>query len=459
MKHNILLCLTALGLSLSCTKTVEKIITPEFVGSIVGKIVQTDSAAMIKISQATVVDSTLIDPTDGSFLLDAVPAGNYDLTVKSASYGSYRLRNVEVQGGAKTYVGEIRLSNWPDLIADVYPTDQSEVVFDRRWSRLSISVQFETPMDRASVEAAFSTDPPSEGIFYWGNFAYAPTRNYYWDESKSLADNAGYGANISTFENITAFTYRMAQKDGYVDTTYTVTLAESAVDTAGNALQFPLSFSFSTVQSSVSQNAILTQPENGELFVEPMQNASIYLTFPRRMDEASTEASISISPELPITPLWPDMNQLRIFTGGPLMCETLYTIRIDGTAQDLDGVALGEDYEFSFETAPLELTSTNPQSGQIFVSRNADINLQFNTYMNLSAVRDAFDIQPAVTGSFFRGYRNDDNQSPKNVVTFDPSQNLRANTKYTVTIGLDAADLHGSKLPQSHSFSFVTEME
>jgi len=444
-----------------CTKTIEKIITAETDGSITGRVVQADSGAWVVIGQAEPVDSVQISPYNGTFLLENVPAGNYDLIVKAGNYGTYRRADVEVTGGARTYVGEIRLSDFPDLISQVYPADRSEIVFDRRWSQISISVEFVRPMNRQSVEAAFSTDPPSEGVFYWGAFAYTPTPRYYWNDESLYARDSGAGAVISTYENITSFTYRMAQKDGYVDTTYTVILATTAMDTAGSPLSFPLMFRFSTVQSATSQNVILTQPEHGAIYVNPLQNASIYVNFPRRMDAVSTESALTLSPPSDITPLWPERNQLRIFTGGPLRCETLYTIRIDGTATDLDGDALGDPFEFSFETAPLEVTNTRPLNGEIFVSRNVVISIQFNTYMNLAAVQNAFGIQPAVRGSFFRGwsYQENNTNPSKDVISFRPSQDLAGNTKYTITLGTGARDMHGSALKDPVTFSFVTESE
>jgi hypothetical protein len=231
-------------------------------GCIIGKVLQKSSNARVIISQVHPVDSVLINADDGSFEIPGLPVGNYDVTIKADQYRIYKLCNVMVQGGGNTYIGEVDLSTVPDLVSSHYPENMDEVIYNNRYSRLTISIIFTRPMDRQSVEKAFSTNPPTDGIFHWGQYSTAPSRTYYTDK----AENWGYdaGATITTYSRITAFSYQVAQKDSYVDTTYTVKLSTQARDTAGNRLRFPLEFSFSTVQSASTQNAILTYPSNGD---------------------------------------------------------------------------------------------------------------------------------------------------------------------------------------------------
>jgi hypothetical protein len=262
------------------------------------------------------------------------------------------------------------------------------------------------------------------------------------------------GAEITTYRNIGSFTYLVAKKDSYTDTTYTVTLSTAAEDTAGNHLRFPLVFSFSTVQSAVTIYGIQTNPMHGDVDVDLIANSGIRVTFPRRMNGASVEAALTMSPEHDPILLWPQLNQLTIYTGGPLYADTTYNIHIDSTAEDLDGVTMGEDFEFSFRTRPVVVTSTSPQRGQLFVSRNTKITLHFDTYVVLESVRRAFSIEPYVSGSFTYGY--DYPSDTPNVVTFIPSGTLRGNAKYTVTVSTEVEDLHGDRLKAPYEFSFVT---
>ena len=455
MKRCIFLFVITIVFILQCTKETERIIEPSGnTGTIVGAVLQKSSNAKVIIRQAAPVDSVMIDSNTGIFRFEDVTVGNYNVSIEADGFGITWIYNVDVIPDGSTYVGDISLSTFPNEILSFYPTDESEIVFDRRFSRITISVEFTKPMDRASVEAAFSTDPPSEGIFYWGTFASGETPNYYWDDAARYSNSGG---TITTYSKINSFTYRMAQKDGYTDTTYTIRLAETATDTAGNPMRFPLEFTFSTVQSSQTQNAILTQPEHGAIYVEPMSNSSLYIYFPRRMDAATTEAAVSISPATDATFLWPESEQLKIFTGGPLYAGTVYTITVDASAEDLDGIPLGEDFTFSFETAGLEVSNTYPQNGEIFVDRDEPVQMYFNSYMDLSSVRDAFTIQPAISGSFQRGTRY--STSTKNAVTFTPGSAYQKNTKYTVTISTAAKDLHGTALMEPYTFTFVTSSD
>ena len=151
-------------------------------GHIVGKVLQNDSQAKVIINQEAPIDSTDIDPEDGTFRMENLPIGNYDLVIKAENYRTYTHANVKVEGAGNTYIGEIDLSTVPDLVSYFYPEDLDEIVYNNQFARLSISVTFTRPMDRESVEAAFSTDPPSEGIFFWGQYTTEPRWYYFVDE-------------------------------------------------------------------------------------------------------------------------------------------------------------------------------------------------------------------------------------------------------------------------------------
>ena len=421
-----------------------------FHGHIIGKVKQKNSNARVIVSQVHAVDSTVINASDGSFIIENLEIGNYDLKILADNYRTYLRTNVMIEGAGTTYLGEIDLSKVPDLVSSHYPGDLDEIVFDNRSSRLSISMIFTRPMDRESVEDAFSTDPSTEGIFYWGQYSRLPSWNYFED---SYFGGKGFdpGATITTYSKITSFTYRVAMKDSYVDTTYHVTLATSAKDTAGNALRFPLQFSFSTIQSSQSINGIQTYPYHGDLNVSLISRDGIKITFPRNMDPVTTEDAISMTPNVDRQYIWPQRNQLTIYTGGPFLAETEYEINISEFAKDLDGVPLGNPFSFSFETEPILVNYTSPRNGELFVSYDyTPVTVWFNTYMIKSTVESAFTISPNVSGVFKWGTHNYDGD--KTAITFEPNSTLSPNTKYTVTLNNTAIDLYGDNLKGPYSF-------
>ena len=454
----LLLLLISIFIITSCEKQVYYNYDPRFFndamhGSIIGKVIQTSSKAIVIVSQVFPVDSAEIDPADGSFAIENLPIGNYDITIKADNYRIYKHCNVMIQGAGITYIGEVDLSTIPDLVSSHYPEDKDEIAFNNMFSSLTISITFTQPMDRESVEEAFSTVPETEGIFYWGQYSSAPSWRYFENSSDYYSGGFDPGATITTYSRITSFSYKVAQKDSYTDTTYHVKLSTQAKDTAGNFLRFPLEYSFSTVQSSSTLNGILTSPSHGDIYVDLIANSGINVIFPRNMDHSSTETATSIIPDTDVIYIWPERNQLTIYTGGAFRAETTYVVTIGSEAMDLDGTSLGDDFSFSFSTASVGLNSTYPNNGELFVSLTSGLRLTFNTYMVKSSVKDAFSITPSISGSL--GWYYDS----KTIMEFTPYGSFKPNTKYTVTIGTDARDIFGSHMKEPYEFSFITRPE
>ncbi|MBI1939724.1 MAG: Ig-like domain-containing protein [Ignavibacteriales bacterium] len=451
------LFLTVIIFSFGCKETIVEQVPKEFTNDLlhadlVGKVTQKASKAKVIISQVAPIDSVEINPSDGSFAFRDLRTGNYDVTIRADNYRIYQRANVMLTGGSIIYLGEVNLSTVPDLIEQHYPEDNSEIVYDWRYGRITISILFTHPMDRESVEKAFSTYPATEGIFYWGNYTQAPVNSFFADPFTDFDKSA----TITTFSKITSMTYHFAKKDSYTDTTYTVTIGTTAKDTSGNYLRFPLKFKFKTVQSYSTQNGIMTDPVHGDINVSPLNYnySGITVTFPRRMDKTSVEMSTHISPQMNAIFLWPEENKLRIYTGGPFLSDTTITVTIDSTAKDKDGTKLGHIFTFSFQTAPLNIDNTYPANGQLFVSPTEPIYLTFSNYISLESAKKAFSISPSVGGTFsFGGYYP---YEQLNQIKFTPTSSLKLNTKYTVTVSTKVKDMHGSNMKSEYSFSFVT---
>ncbi|HSR17048.1 MAG TPA: hypothetical protein VLM39_03055, partial [Ignavibacteriaceae bacterium] len=176
----IILFLIVIFFSTGCKETiVEQQIPKEFTNDLlhadlIGKVIQTDSKALVIVSQVVPVDSVEINAADGSFAFHDLRIGNYNVTIQADNYRIYEKTNLMLTGGSITYLGEVELSTVPDLVESFYPQDKGEVVYDWRYGRITVSILFAQPMDRESVEKAFTVDPPVEGIFYWGNYTQAP---------------------------------------------------------------------------------------------------------------------------------------------------------------------------------------------------------------------------------------------------------------------------------------------
>lgn len=422
---------------------------------LIGTVLPASSKAKVFISQITNIDSQEINLTDGSFTFRDIRSGNYDITIRSDHYRTYKKGNLQLNGGNIVYLGEITLSKIPDEVNSFYPEDKDEIVYDWRYGRITISILFDTPMDRASVEKAFSTSPATEGIFSWGYYTTAPYGGLY-NTPNTLSIESGFdrGATITTFSKVRSMTYTVAKKDSYVDTTYVVTIGTGAKDSSGTPIRFPLNFTFKTVQSYSTLNGIQTSPVHGDVFVAPLSYGGISMRFPRRMDKTSTEAAVSVSPAMNKVFLWGEENYLSIYTGGPFLSDTLITVTIDSTAKDKDGVLLGHTFTFSFRTAPVEMNYSYPNNGEVYVSNNRTIQMNFNTYVDLTSVKNAFAISPAISGTF--SYYNYGSYDAPSQVIFSPNGLLQTNTKYTVTLSTGVKDIYGIPMKEAATFSFIT---
>jgi hypothetical protein len=461
MKISILFLLITTLFFFSCKETIiEQQIPKEFTNDLlhadlVGKVIQKDSHAKVIISQVTPIDSVEINPVDGSFTFHDLRIGNYDITIRAENYRIYYRANFVLSGGSITYLGEVDLSTIPDLVESHYPEDKSEIVYDWRYGRITISILFTHPMDRESVEKALSVDPPVEGTFYWGNYTQRPMDGLFYAET---ANYSGFdmGATITTYSKVTSVTYSFAKKDSYTDTSYSITLDTSAKDTSGNHLRFPLKFKFRTVQSYSTQNGVMTDPVNGDIDVSSLNYSysGITVIFPRRMNKSSVEMHTQVNPQMNTIFLWPEENVLRIYTGGPFLSDTTIIVIIDKAAKDKDGTEMGHTFKFSFRTAALNITDTYPSNGQLFVTPTEPVQINFNNYVTLSSATTAIEISPAASGTFSFGGSYPYEQ--KNQIVFRPGAPLQPNTKYTFTINTNVADMYGNRMKAPYSFSFVT---
>jgi hypothetical protein len=209
------------------------------------------------------------------------------------------------------------------------------------------------------------------------------------------------------------------------------------------------------VQSSVTYSGIQTDPVNGDNNVAPMNYGGITITFPRRMDPASTEAATTITPSMNKIFLWPSENVMTIYTGGPYLSDTTITVTISENAKDKDGTPLSQPFSFWFRTAPLQVVSTTPTNAQLYIATDQYVTVNFNSYVNKASFQTAFSITPSINGSFVYGsgyYSSTD----ANQITFIPSSAFQPNSKYTISLFSSVEDLYGVSMKKPFIFSFVT---
>jgi hypothetical protein len=493
----ILSCIAALFLGCSENPTETESTTGDETekSRIAGKVLQTQSSAKVYIEQGRVIDSAEIDPADGYFELSDLGPGTYRLRIAAQGYDTFSVY-ISVEQGYSYEFGNVLLAekkeNFDDTIPSVYdhyPRDKSEVIYlppdqyNKGSERLFVSVSFDRPMDRASVEAALTIEPPLDGgYFVW----YQNTKQYnyvdqystyVWDGMYMSAPGAAMEANmadtsrsyvpsaeITTYSIAKSFTYYFPKSGCLTDTTYNITIAQTAVDTGGTPLDSLLEFSFNTVQSAVSYNDVEMLPHNGDDWVDLISPGGIKLTFPRRMDEASVEANISVNLVANPIFLWQDFNEVNIYTGGQFVPETTYIITIDSSATDLGGTPIGETKVLSFKTAPIRIDNTTPKRGSYGIQTDTDIMLDFNTYMDRASFAGLISLV-SQNGDTVQGHVT---YRPTGVrygdtlgyyldrIVFVPHQDLANNTLHTFYVKAGAKDLLGYAMKQDYKIEFIT---
>jgi hypothetical protein len=418
MKKVSLFILIPFFLWCSCTeKTYNYYLTVEK-GSLAGVVEPTESGARVSAWQGKEVTFTYIDST-GYFILSDLPVGTYTIKVEAEGYTTYESKIYTVYEGGVTTVGTVTLSPFPDLISSVYPQDKAVGVP----LYIDLRVYFKKPMNKESVEDAFSIDPATEGTLSWGDYTRPEGRHLEFNPTLNLLPFV----------------------------LYTVTFDTLAQDTAGNHLSRPFSFSFTTAGVGVDN----FYPGNNQVDVP----TDIYITiyFNTTMNHQKVEDAFNIEP--------PTVGNLQWYRSGDkgggggrdhlmfrpdpfFKTNTSYTVTLDSTAQDTNGVSIYEPLSFSFTTEKLKVDWTHPGDEWDGISTGEVIIIRFNAAMNRTDTETAFSIIPEIEGSF---------QWPDpGQLTFDPDQVLASNSLYNITIDSSAQDTEGTKLPQSYHFSFTT---
>ncbi len=289
----------------------------------------------------------------------------------------------------------------------------------------SIGATFSMPMNQTSVNNAFSISPSIPGVFSWtGNtFAFTP--------SVPLAAN----------------------------TTYTVTIANTATGTNGLPLLNTYTWSFTSGNGTNDTTAPyivgVTPPNNAtNVALRP----TVGVSFSEAMNQSSAQNAFQMTVSGSPTPIagtfsW-NGNTLVFNPTAALTANTIYTLRVSTGAQDLAGNPMAAIYNWQFttgpstDTTPPTVIASTPFGGN--VSTTAQISATFSELMNQSTVNSAsFTVSPAPTATPTFTWTG-------NKVVYNYTGSLAQNTTYTVTISTAVADSSNNNMASSYVWSFRT---
>lgn len=175
--------------------------------------------------------------------------------------------------------------------------------------------------------------------------------------------------------------------------------------------------------------------------------APIVLNFNYPIDQASLSDALDIKPAIHGKLSWsPDYKSVELRPDSQLPASTSYTISFNSPLKDTSGNELPTPEAVDFTTPPVILSATPDGRGN---HPAGSIRIRFDRPMDTASTEAAFQIEPALSGSFSWG---------ETTLTFTPESGyLEENTDYTVTLASTARAANGEEiLDAAYSWTFAT---
>ncbi len=198
---------------------------------------------------------------------------------------------------------------------------------------------------------------------------------------------------------------------------------------------------------------VSVDPASGARGVSPA--AKLTVVFDRAMDEASLSGNVVLS-ETAGTVTWSAETSTATFTpNAPLEAARVYTATVRGTVKSADGVALGSDYVWTFDTndiTPPAVVSTNPADGATNRPRTLGIEVVFDEPIDPSTLEAGFVLEEVGVG-------NSSGTTTWNAETrtavFTPAEMLTPSASYVARLTTALKDLAGNSLASEVTIGFT----
>jgi len=203
--------------------------------------------------------------------------------------------------------------NSPPKIVDIKPVDGSvDIAIDS-----SLTIMFSKSMNTASVENALTLAP-----------AFSSS-TYTWSQVSNTLTISG-----DDMEN---------------GTKYILTIANTATDIYGNAMENEFTSSYTTINEAIAPTVLSTVPANDSTDVAV--DADIVITFSEPMNTISVENALTLAPAFSSSTYeWSQVSSTLTISGDAMQNGTKYDITIGTDAADLVGNTIAAEFTSSFTT-------------------------------------------------------------------------------------------------------------
>jgi len=366
-------------------------------------------------------------------------SGTTAIVAPTSNLSPNTVYTVTITTGAKDLAGNAVANNYvwtfttgaaaivtPPTVSSTDPANaETGVTFNQK-----VSATFSKSMDASTITTATFT--LMQGVtFVSGTVVYVGTTATY-SPSSNLAPN----------------------------TIYTATITTEAKDLTGNALETNYVWNFTTGAAVVVTPPIVSFTDPANLATGVALNQKVAATFSKTMDASTINSSTFtlMQGTTSISGFVSYSGKTTIFApAANLLPNTLYTATITTGSKDLAGIALVNNYVWTFTTGaaivvtPPTVNSTDPVDLATAVALNQKVAATFSKTMDASTITTAtFTLKQGTTSvSGFVSYTG-------TTATFAPASNLLASTTYTATITTGSKDLSGNALAANYVWTFTT---
>lgn len=356
------------------------------------------------------------DNNNGYYFFDSLAPGTYSVVVESEKYNKdSAVVTVSANQSAFSHRFLTLDTTSAPYVKNFSPTP--EPLVDTR-----VIVNFNRPMDTASVNAAFSIAPAMTGTFMWQDgdkrFVFLP--------------------------------------DEFVEgpTTFTVEIDTTATQRYGVPLDSVFTFAFSTTAPSAIDR-LPTDADSAHV------TDAVKIFFDKKMDQAATEAAFSIAPPVAGSISWEDDGKTLAFAPGDnLEPTTEYVATVTTAAKSLWNAPLDAEFSFSFATnskTTMKTAMTYPVPGQTDASPSAQMRVEFESLVNRSTFSGNVDIRDDQGASI--GFTNIViiEEGGKTRLYIDPATTMNFTEDYTFFLGGDIESAAGLPLGEDMEIGFTIQ--
>ncbi len=198
--------------------------------------------------------------------------------------------------------------------------------------------------------------------------------------------------------------------------------------------------------------------------------ADLIIDFNRRMNRATVEAALTLTPASNILFLWSNNNTRVLLRHDSLQVETDYTLRIAGTALGQYGQALdgnrdgvgGDEFVLRFKTGALDMRPPNlltvyPPNRGTNTEVQPIINMYFDEELASNSITPGrFELRRGSNNTLVAGVLRHYVSNGRSILCFFPSQALASSTFYNAKLLAGLRDVFGNAITAEKNFSFTT---